>query len=118
MYLVCSDLEGIFIPEVWIAVAENTGIEELRLTTRDIADYDVLMKRRLAILKKEGVTITYIRRIIQSMNPLEGALDFLEWVRDQFQIILVSDTFVEFADPFLKKLKRKGMVLANSIKGI
>lgn len=106
MYMVCPDLEGILVPEIWINVAEKTGIEELRLTTRDIPDYDELMKRRLKILKREGIGIADIQKVIQSMNPLEGAEQFLEWVRARFQLILVSDTFVEFAGPLLKKLQR------------
>ena len=79
MYIVCSDLEGIFVPEIWINVAEMTGIEELRLTTRDISDYDVLMKHRLKILAENGLTLADIQRAIASMDPLDGAADFLLW---------------------------------------
>ena len=104
MQIICSDLEGIFVPEIWINVAEKTGIEELRLTTRDISDYDQLMKERLAILKREGLTIKDIQEVIQTMESLDGAHEFLEWLRERFQVILVSDTFVEFAGPLLKKL--------------
>jgi phosphoserine/homoserine phosphotransferase len=106
MYIVCPDLEGIFVPEIWINVSEKTGIQELRLTTRDIPDYDQLMRRRLEILKREGLRITDIQRVIQSMDPLDGAVELLEWMRERFQLILVSDTFVEFADPLLQKLNR------------
>ena len=106
MYVVCPDLEGILVPEIWISVAENTGIEELLLTTRDVPDYDQLMKRRLEILKGANLRITDIQRIIQSINPLDGAVEFLDWLKDRFQLIVVSDTFVEFADPILKKLNR------------
>jgi len=106
MYILCADLEGIFVPEIWINVAEKTGIEELRLTTRDVSDYDELMRGRLEILKRKGLGIGDIQKVIQSMDPLDGAEDFLKWVRDRFQFILVSDTFVEFADPLLKKLHR------------
>lgn len=106
MYIVCPDLEGILVPEIWISVSERTGIKELRLTTRDIPDYDQLMRRRLEILKREGLRITDIQKVIQSMSPLDGAIEFLEWIRERFQLILVSDTFVEFADPLLEKLNR------------
>ena len=106
MYIVCPDLEGIFAPEIWINVAEKTGIDELLLTTRDVPDYDQLMRGRLQILKRANLKITDIQKVIQSMEPLEGALEFLEWLRESFQLILVSDTFVEFADPLLQKLGR------------
>ena len=104
MQIVCSDLEGIFLPEIWINVAEKTGIKELRLTTRDISDYDVLMKRRLAILDKNGLTIKDIQAVIATMDPLEGAVEFLDWLRSRVQVIVVSDTFVQFASPLMKKL--------------
>jgi phosphoserine/homoserine phosphotransferase len=106
MYIVCPDLEGIFVPEIWINVAEKTGIDELLLTTRDVPDYDQLMRGRLEILKRAGLKITDIQKVIQSMEPLDGALEFLAWLRETFQLILVSDTFVEFADPLLQKLGR------------
>ena len=104
MYIVCSDLEGVFVPEIWINVAENTGIEELRLTTRDIADYDVLMKRRLKILDKNHLKISDIQAVIATMTPLDGAVDFLNWLRSRTQIIIVSDTFDQFARPLMEKL--------------
>jgi len=104
MKIVCSDLEGVFVPEIWINVAEKTGIEELRLTTRDISDYDVLMKRRLAILDENGLKIDDIRAVIATMNPLEGAVEFLNWLRSHTQIIVVSDTFDQFARPLMEKL--------------
>ena len=106
MYIVCPDLEGILVPEIWINVAEKAGIEELRLTTRDVPDYDQLMRGRIEILKRVNLKIRDIQEIIQSMEPLDGALEFLELIRERFQIILVSDTFVEFADPLLEKLNR------------
>jgi len=106
MDIVCSDLEGIFTPEIWINVAEITGIEDLRLTTRDISDYDVLMKRRLAILEKHGLKLTDIQAVIARMEPLEGALEFLNWLRSQAQLIIVSDTYIEFAGPLMEKLGR------------
>lgn len=104
MKIVCSDLEGVFLPEIWINVAEKTGIKELRLTTRDISDYDVLMKRRLAILHEHKLTINDIQAVIATMDPLEGAVEFLDWLRSQTQVIVVSDTFVQFASPLMKKL--------------
>ena len=104
MHIVCSDLEGVFVPEIWINVAEKTGIEELRLTTRDISDYDVLMKRRLAILDENGLKIDDIKAAIATMNPLEGAVEFLNWLRSRTQIIVVSDTFDQFARPLMEKL--------------
>jgi len=104
MHLVCSDLEGIFLPEIWIQFAEKTGIQELRLTTRDISDYDVLMKHRLKILKDRGLKLPDIQAVIAAMDPHEGALEFLEWIRSVTQILVVSDTFVEFAGPLMKKL--------------
>jgi len=104
MHIVCSDLEGVFVPEIWINVAEKTGIEELRLTTRDISDYDVLMKRRLAILDENGIKINDIKAVIGTINPLEGAVEFLNWLRSNTQIIVVSDTFDQFARPLMEKL--------------
>jgi len=104
MYIVCCDLEGVFVPEIWINVAEKTGIPELRLTTRDISDYDVLMKKRLKILDREHLKISDIQNVIAMLNPLEGAVQFLEWLRSTVQVIIVSDTFVQFAGPLMKKL--------------
>ena len=105
MYIICSDLEGIYVPEVWINVAEKTGIEELRLTTRDISDYDVLMKKRLSILDEKGLKLKDITDVIATMEPLDGALEFLEWLRSQLQLIIISDTYVEFIKPLMEKLK-------------
>jgi len=104
MKIICSDMEGIFTPEIWIKVAEKTGIEELRLTTRDISDYDVLMKKRLGILNANGLKLKDITDVIKTMDPLDGAFEFLEWMRSRTQVIVVSDTYVEFARPLLKKL--------------
>lgn len=106
MHIVCSDLEGVFVPEIWINVAAKTGIDELKLTTRDISDYDVLMKRRISILRENGLTIHDIKEVIASMKPLPGALDFLDWLRSKIQLILVSDTFTEFADPLMAQMGR------------
>jgi phosphoserine / homoserine phosphotransferase len=104
MHIVCSDLEGVFVPEIWINVAKRTGIEELKLTTRDISDYDVLMKRRLNILRENRLKLKDIQDVIESMDPMPGALEFLNWLRSQTQVIVVSDTFVQFAGPLMKKL--------------
>ena len=106
MHIVCSDLEGVFVPEIWINVAQITGIEELRLTTRDISDYNVLMRKRLGLLDQHGLTLNDIQKVIATMEPLEGALEFLDWLREQTRLIIVSDTFLEFADPLMVKLKR------------
>lgn len=104
MYIVCSDLEGVFVPEIWISVAKKTGIEALKLTTRDEPDYDVLMRRRIAILRENNLKLADITRVISSMHPLEGALEFLNWLRSISQVIVLSDTFVEFAGPLMQKL--------------
>jgi phosphoserine/homoserine phosphotransferase len=106
MHIVCSDLEGVFVPEIWINVAQITGIEELRLTTRDISDYNVLMRKRLGLLDQHGLTLNDIQKVIATMEPLEGALEFLVWLREETRLIIVSDTFLEFADPLMIKLKR------------
>jgi phosphoserine/homoserine phosphotransferase len=104
MRIVCSDLEGVFVPEIWINVALKTGIDELKLTTRDISDYDVLMKKRLEILKANGLKLSDIQAVIEQMAPIDGALEFLDWLRERTQVIVVSDTFVQFAGPLMKKL--------------
>lgn len=104
MYIVCSDLEGIFFPEIWIKVAEKTGISELGLTTRDISDYDVLMQKRLAILHDNGLKIQDINKVISTIYPIDGAVEFLNWLRENVQVIIVSDTFVQFAGPLMKQL--------------
>ena len=104
MDIICSDLEGVFVPEIWINVAEKTGIEELKLTTRDIPDYDVLMKRRLKILDEKGLALKDITDVIATMDPLPGAREFMDWLRSVSQLIVVSDTFIQFAGPLMKKL--------------
>jgi phosphoserine/homoserine phosphotransferase len=106
MYVICSDLEGVFVPEIWINVSKQTGIEELRLTTRDISDYDVLMKRRLELLRQHNLTLHDVQRVISKLAPLPGAIEFVDWLRSCAQLIVVSDTFIEFADPLLRQLKR------------
>lgn len=102
--ILCLDLEGVLIPEIWIGVAERTGIAELRITTRDEPDYDVLMKRRLAILAREGLGIADIHAVIGAMDPLPGAAAFLDWARERMQVLILSDTFYEFAAPLMRKL--------------
>jgi phosphoserine/homoserine phosphotransferase len=97
-------LEGIFLPEIWIQFADKTGIPELRLTTRDISDYDVLMLHRLNILKERGLKLADIQAVIATMDPLDGALGFLDWLRSATQVLVVSDTFVQFAGPLMRKL--------------
>lgn len=104
MYIVCLDLEGVLIPEIWINFSQFTGIEELRLTTRDIPDYNVLMKKRLGILKDHGLKLTDIQNVIGKMEPLPGALEFMNRLREKTQVIILSDTFAQFAGPMMKKL--------------
>lgn len=104
MELVCLDLEGVLIPEIWIAFAEKTGIEELKATTRDIPDYDVLMKQRLTILAKHGYGIKEIQEVIDTLDPIPGAKEFVEWLNTRFQVIILSDTFYEFGMPLMAKL--------------
>ena len=104
MYILCSDLEGVLVPEVWINVARWTGIDELKLTTRDISDYNALMKRRLEILKQHSITINDIQKVISLLELMPGALDFINWLHGRVQMVVVSDTFREFADPLLEKM--------------
>ena len=104
MTIVCLDLEGVLIPEIWIGVAERTGIDSLKATTRDIPDYDQLMKQRLRIMDTHKLGISDVKEVIASLEPLEGAISFLENLRKDFQVIILSDTFYEFAEPFMLKL--------------
>ncbi len=104
MELACLDLEGVLVPEIWINVAERTGIEALRLTTRDIPDYDQLMRRRLGLLDQHSLKLSDIQRVIADMGPVEGAREFLEWLRERFQVVILSDTFYEFAMPLMRQL--------------
>ncbi len=106
MYIICSDLEGVFVPEIWINVSRQTGIDELKLTTRDISDYDVLMKRRLELLKLHNLKLQDVQSVIATLKPLPGAAEFVEWMRSRAQLIVVSDTFTEFASPLMKQLGR------------
>jgi phosphoserine/homoserine phosphotransferase len=102
--LACLDLEGVLIPEIWIAFAEETGIEELKATTRDIPDYDVLMKQRLRILDEHGLKLPQIQETISRLSPLPGAQEFVDWLRERFQLIILSDTVYEFAAPLMAQL--------------
>lgn len=104
MELACLDLEGVLIPEIWIAFAEETGIEELKATTRDIPDYEVLMKQRLNILDQHGFKLPQIQDTISRLTPLEGAKEFVDWLRERFQLVILSDTFYEFAEPLMRQL--------------
>lgn len=104
MVFFCSDLEGVWVPEVWINVARITGIDELKLTTRDINDYDKLMRHRIAILHQHKIGLKDIQQVIGQIKPLEGAKETLNWIRQVSQIAMVSDTFVEFAAPLMAQL--------------
>lgn len=102
--LVAMDLEGVLIPEIWIAFAKKTGIEKLKLTTRDINDYNVLMQGRLKILKENQLTLKDIQEVINTLDPLPGAIEYVNWLKSQTQLIILSDTFYEFAAPLMAKL--------------
>ena len=104
MELACLDLEGVLVPEIWIAFAERTGIAELRATTRDVPDYDVLMKQRLRLLDQHGLKINDIQEVIATLQPLPGAVEFVDWLRERFQVIILSDTFYEFSQPLMRQL--------------
>jgi phosphoserine / homoserine phosphotransferase len=104
MKMICLDLEGVLVPEIWIGVAERTGIDELRLTTRDISDYDVLMKGRIEILRKRDLRIGDIHEVIASLSPLDGAREFLDRLRVSVQVAILSDTFYQFAEPLMRQL--------------
>ena len=104
MNIVCLDLEGVLVPEIWVAFAEETGIPELKKTTRDEPDYDKLMKWRLGILKEHGLGLKEIQETIAKINPMPGAKEFLDELRSMTQVIIISDTFTQFAAPLMKKL--------------
>jgi phosphoserine/homoserine phosphotransferase len=104
--IVCLDLEGVIIPEIWVNVAEKTRIDALRATTRDIPDYNELMQQRLRIMNENNLGLSIIQDVINSLEPLEGALEFLNKLRENFQVVILSDTFYEFAEPFMQKLGR------------
>ena len=102
--LACLDLEGVLLPEIWIAFAEKTGIEQLKLTTREIPDYDELMQGRLKILNDNNLKLIDIQNVIKTLSPLSGAIDFLAWLKSEFQVIILSDTFYQFVGPLMKSL--------------
>jgi hypothetical protein len=106
MQVVCLDLEGVLVPEIWIAFAERTGIKEFRRTTRDEPDYDVLMRWRLGLLRQHGLKLADIQAVIGGMGPMTGARDFLDTLRSRYQVIILSDTFYEFAAPLMVQLGR------------
>ena len=106
MQVVCLDLEGVLIPEIWIAFAERTGIAEFRRTTRDEPDYDKLMRWRLGLLRQHGLKLADIQAVIAGMAPMDGAKAFLDELRSRYQVIILSDTFYEFADPMMRQLGR------------
>lgn len=102
--LACLDLEGVLIPEIWVNVAQKTGIKQLELTTRDMPDYDQLMKMRLNILKQHNIKIQDIQEVIGTLRPLDGAYEFLQWLKGEYQVVILSDTFYQFAKPLMKQL--------------
>ena len=102
--LACLDLEGVLLPEIWIAFAEKTGIEQLKLTTREVPDYDELMLGRLKILNDNNLKLIDIQNVIKTLSPLAGAIDFLAWLKSEFQVIILSDTFYQFVEPLMKSL--------------
>ncbi len=104
MEIVCLDLEGVLVPEIWVNFAELTGIEELRVTTREVPDYDELMKFRLGVLDRHKLGIHDIQKVIATLKPLEGAVEFLAWLRSQYQLVILSDTYYEFAKPLMAQL--------------
>ena len=114
MRIVCLDLEGVLVPEIWVAFAEKTGVDELTRTTRDEPDYEVLMHYRLEILNKHGFSLSQIQDVIESLDPLPGALDFLDELRSKYELIILSDTFREFAGPLMKKLNFEVVAAGDS----
>ena len=106
MQVVCLDLEGVLVPEIWIAFAERTGISDFRRTTRDEPDYDKLMRWRLGLLKQHQLKLADIQAVVAGMAPMDGAKDFLDTLRSRYQVIILSDTFYEFADPLMRQLGR------------
>jgi len=115
MWFICADLEGVFTPEIWINVAKKTGIDKLKLTTRDIKDYDELMRYRLKILEDNNLTLKDIQDVIATLKPLDGALEFVRWLRARTPFAIVSDTFIEFAKPLMEQLENP-MLLCHSLE--
>ena len=106
MQIVCLDLEGVLIPEIWIGLAERTGIDALRATTRDVPDYDELMRQRLSILDANGLGLPDIHAVVDGLDPLDGAGEFIDWLRARWPVLILSDTFYEFVDPLMQALGR------------
>ena len=104
MFIACLDLEGVLVPEIWIGLAERTGIDALRATTRDIPDYDELMSLRLGLLDEHGLTAKDLQAVVSGLSPLDGAVEFLDWLRGQCQVVILSDTFYELARPLMAQL--------------
>ena len=104
MNIVCLDLEGVLVPEIWIAFSKASGIPELKCTTRDEPDYDKLMKWRIGILKEHGLGLNEIKKVIETIDPMPGAKEFLDALREETQVLILSDTFTQFASPLMKKL--------------
>lgn len=102
--IICLDLEGVLVPEIWINVAIKTGIEALKVTTREMPDYDKLMQQRLAILDQHKLTIADIQQVIDTMGPMDGAVEFVAWLRERCQVVILSDTFYQFAQPLMRQL--------------
>lgn len=107
--LIAMDMEGVFTPEIWIAVAEKTGIEKLCLTTRDIPDYDQLMRGRLQILREHGLKLRDIQAVIATLDPLPGAIEFTDWLRERLALVILTDSFYQFAAPLKEKLHHPTM---------
>lgn len=121
MQIACLDLEGVLVPEIWIEFSQRTGIKELSRTTRDEPDYDKLMRGRLAILEQHGLGLPDIQAVISEMGPLTGAREFIDWLRERFQVVILSDTFYEFAMPLMRQLGHPTLLchkLAVDEKGV
>ncbi len=104
MEIACLDLEGVLVPEIWVNVAEQTSVDGLHATTRTVPDYERLMRQRLRLLEQHGVRLSQIQEVIAAMEPLEGAIGFLQWLRERFQVVILSDTFYQFAAPLMRQL--------------
>jgi len=114
-WMACLDLEGVLVPEIWISVAERVGIDELRLTTRDIVDYDQLMTHRFEILEQNGLGLSDVTDVIAGMAPYEGAVEFLEWLYERHQVVILSDTFAELALPLIEQLGNPTLFCHNLV---
>lgn len=113
MEIACLDLEGVLLPEIWIEFAEKVGVPELKATTRDIPDYDELMQQRLRLLDQHGYGLNEIQEVIATLSPLPGAAEFLNWLRQRFQVVILSDTFYQFAGPLMAQLGNPTLLCHN-----